>query len=58
MGSYECEYAEQCRGHPNGEGCVLKHHRLWVETCQEWQEFHKMDIQLEMAKCADLPQTD
>jgi len=34
-----CEFASSCPIHQDGQGCVLKHNRIWVMNCSEWQKF-------------------
>ena len=36
-----CEYSKRCVFHPDGEGCGLKYHQLWVRTCDEWNKMRK-----------------
>jgi len=38
----KCEFAYCCPVHQNGDGCVLKHNRIWVMNCAEWNQFNEL----------------
>ena len=48
----QCEYADQCCIHPEGEGCVLKHNRIWVMNCGDWLTFQQRKDEEELVDMA------